>query len=76
MCCCCEFRFELPTSEHVLGLPTASHIVAVDNAMVYREYTPITLDQCDKGYFDLVVKRYPGAPHSVDLIRHYDTATA
>ena len=55
-----RFRFQLPTSEHVLGLPTASHIVAVDNAMVYREYTPITLDQFDKGYFDLIVKRYPG----------------
>jgi len=55
-----RFRFELPSSEHVLGLPTASHIVAVDNAMVYREYTPTTLDQFDKGYFDLIVKHYQG----------------
>merc|ERR1712153_262159 len=35
-----RFRFQLPTSEHVLGLPTASHIVAVDNAMDFRG--PIT----------------------------------
>ena len=35
-----RFRFELPTPEHVLGLPTASHIVAVDGAMVYRECVP------------------------------------
>jgi len=26
--------------------------------MVYREYTPVTLDCYDKGYFDLLVKRY------------------
>ena len=53
-----RFRFSLPSSRHVLGLPTASHIVAVDNAMVARAYTPVTLDKFDKGYFDLIIKRY------------------
>jgi len=59
-----RFRFELPSDQHVLGLPTASHVLAVDGAMVYRAYTPITLDACDKGYFDLLVKRYPGGEFS------------
>ena len=44
-----RFRFELPTPEHVLGLPVCSHILAVDNAMVARAYTPTTLDQFEKG---------------------------
>mmetsp|Transcript_8571 Transcript_8571/g.10104 ORF Transcript_8571/g.10104 Transcript_8571/m.10104 type:complete len:311 (-) Transcript_8571:1382-2314(-) len=55
-----RYRFELPTKDHVLGLPVASHILAVDAANVYREYTPITLDQFEKGYFELLIKRYPG----------------
>ena len=54
-----RFRFDLPTCSHVLGLRTASHILAVDNSMVARAYTPTTLDKFDKGYFDLVVKKYP-----------------
>ena len=53
-----RFRFELPSSEHSLGLPCASHILAVDNAMVARAYTPVS-DPHTKGHFDLVVKRYP-----------------
>ena len=32
--------------------------------MVARAYTPITLDRYDKGYFDLVVKRYKGGEFS------------
>ena len=53
-----RYRFELPTKRHALGLPCASHVVAVDGANVGREYTPTTLDALDRGYFDLVVKRY------------------
>ena len=60
----------LPTPEHVLGLRTASHILAVDNAMVARAYTPITLDSYDKGYFDLVVKRYRGGEFSERFHRY------
>jgi NAD(P)H-flavin reductase len=32
--------------------------------MVGRAYTPVTLDRFDKGFFDLVVKRYPGGEFS------------
>ena len=54
----------MPSPQHVLGLQAASHILAVDNALVARAYTPITLDRYDKGYFDLVVKRYKGGEFS------------
>jgi len=54
-------RFELPTPDHHLGLSVASHVLCIDNAMVYREYTPITLDGLDPpGYFELIVKGYTG----------------
>jgi len=58
-----RFRFGLPTPQHELGLPTiqhsaTSHIVAHDNAMVSRAYTPIISDK--KGSFDLIIKHYPG----------------
>ena len=53
-----RYRFSLPTPNHVLGLPVVSHILAVDAANIYREYTPITLDEYDKGYFDLVIRKY------------------
>lgn len=53
------FRFGLPTPGHRLGLPlnATSHIVAHDNAMVSRAYTP-TAER--DGSFDLIVKHYPG----------------
>lgn len=53
-----RYRFGLPSEKHVLGVPTASHILAVDRGNMFREYTPVTLDAEDEGYFDLVVKRY------------------
>ncbi|KAH8097303.1 cytochrome-b5 reductase [Aureococcus anophagefferens] len=53
-----RYRFALPTPAHSLGLPVASHVLAVDAGNMYREYTPVTLDGVDVGYFDLVVKRY------------------
>ena len=59
-----RFRFDLPSDEHVLGLSVASHIVAHDGAMVSRAYTPVTLDKFERGYFDLVIKRYPGGEFS------------
>ena len=59
-----RFRFDLPTPEHSLGLPVAGHILAHDGANVSRAYTPVTLDRFDKGYFDLLIKRYPGGEFS------------
>ena len=53
-----RYRFALPTEAHRLGLTAASHVLAVDGGNAYREYTPVTLDE--RGYFDLIVRRYPG----------------
>jgi len=59
-----KFRFKLPSNEHRLGLPVASCVVTrapigENGAFVVRPYTPVTSDD-EKGYFDLVVKDYPG----------------
>ncbi|XP_051821302.1 NADH-cytochrome b5 reductase 2 [Antechinus flavipes] len=54
------FRFGLPTSEHVLGLPIGQHVylsAKVDGNLVIRAYTPVSNDEI-KGYVDLVVKVY------------------
>ena len=53
------FRFNLPTAEHKLGLPTLSHVIAIDPANIYRAYTPVSHDLFDTGHFDLLIKRYP-----------------
>ncbi|BES90784.1 NADH-cytochrome b5 reductase [Nesidiocoris tenuis] len=55
-----KFRFELPTSEHTLGLPIGQHIflsATIDGESVIRAYTPVTSDD-DLGYMDLVIKVY------------------
>ncbi|CAB3360041.1 Hypothetical predicted protein [Cloeon dipterum] len=55
-----RFRFELPSEEHVLGLPIGQHIylsAIVNGNFVPRPYTPVSSDE-DKGYVDLVVKVY------------------
>ena len=53
-----RFRFELPSSEHILGLPIGQHVylsARVDGQLVVRPYTPTSSDEV-KGYMDLVVK--------------------
>jgi len=69
----CRFRFALPTPNHLLGLhsPTSdkiasSHIVAHDDAMIARAYTPISMFYT-KGYFDLLIKRYDGGEFSTQF---------
>ncbi|CAG5056083.1 unnamed protein product [Parnassius apollo] len=55
-----RFRFGLPSSEHVLGLPVGQHIhlsVKIDDDLIIRAYTPVSSDE-DKGYVDLVIKVY------------------
>merc|ERR1711962_624977 len=55
-----KFRFELPSSEHVLGLPTGQHIyltARIDGQLIVRPYTPTSSDE-DHGFMDLVVKVY------------------
>ncbi|XP_058781759.1 NADH--cytochrome b5 reductase 1-like [Vicia villosa] len=57
-----KFRFELPDSSSVLGLPIGQHISCRGKDSlgeeVIKPYTPTTLDT-DIGYFELVVKMYP-----------------
>lgn len=53
-----RFRFGLPTSQHVLGLPVGQHIylsALVDGKLCIRPYTPVSSDD-DHGFVDLVVK--------------------
>ncbi|NXV12716.1 NB5R3 reductase, partial [Cepphus grylle] len=55
-----RFRFALPSTDHVLGLPVGQHIylsARIDGALVVRPYTPVSSDD-DKGFVDLVVKIY------------------
>lgn len=56
-----RFRFALPSEKHRLGMPIGHHIyihAQIHGALVVRPYTPITLDQDTRGYFDLLVKIY------------------
>ncbi|XP_005107465.1 NADH-cytochrome b5 reductase 3 isoform X2 [Aplysia californica] len=55
-----RFRFALPSSDHILGLPVGQHIyltARIDGQLVIRPYTPVSSDD-DKGYMDLVIKVY------------------
>jgi len=55
-----RFRFELPSPEHILGLPTGQHIyltARIDGKLIVRPYTPTSSDE-DEGFMDLVVKVY------------------
>lgn len=55
-----RFRFGLPSSKHVLGLPTGQHIYLscrINGQLVVRPYTPTSSDE-DEGYVDLVIKVY------------------
>jgi len=64
-----QLRFDLPTSEHVLGLPVPGHVMVVDAATNYRPYSPITIDRHASGFFDLLVRRYPRGEFSSQLAR-------
>jgi len=55
-----RFRFGLPSSKHVLGLPTGQHIYLscrINGQLVVRPYTPTSSDE-DQGFVDLVIKVY------------------
>lgn len=67
------FRFALPSSTDVLGLPLGHHIslcATIDGKEVRRPYTPISSENC-QGYFDLLIKVYP-APHGI-MSRHLES---
>ena len=53
-----RFRFELQSSQHVLGLPVGNHMyltARIDGELVRRPYTPVTSDD-ELGFFELVIK--------------------
>ncbi|XP_027199195.2 NADH-cytochrome b5 reductase 3-like isoform X2 [Dermatophagoides pteronyssinus] len=55
-----RFRFGLPTSDHVLGLPVGQHVymsTTLNGKYISRSYTPVTSDD-DLGYVDFVIKVY------------------
>lgn len=59
-----SYRFALPKPDDVLGLPIGQHISLAsqlegEETQAVRSYTPITSDEKDKGYFDLMIKSYP-----------------
>ncbi|KAF5336867.1 hypothetical protein D9611_003347 [Ephemerocybe angulata] len=54
------YRFKLPSSRAVLGLPIGQHIAVTANINgknVIRNYTPVSLPT-DRGYFELLIKTY------------------
>ena len=68
-----RLRFALPSQRHVLGLPIGKHISfssSITNPVdgdsvryISRQYTPVTTDYEDLGYFDLIVKVYKKNEH-------------
>ncbi|XP_063800565.1 NADH-cytochrome b5 reductase 2 isoform X2 [Pseudophryne corroboree] len=75
-----KFRFGLPTSETILGLPVGQHVylsAKVNGSLVVRAYTPVSSDEV-KGYVDLVVKVYykkvnPKFPDGGKMSQYLDT---
>jgi len=74
-----KFRFGLPSSAHILGLPVGQHVylsAKVNGSLVVRAYTPVSSDE-DQGHVDLVVKVYyknshPSFPDGGKLSQHLD----
>ncbi|KAG7807525.1 hypothetical protein KL921_004283 [Ogataea angusta] len=65
------FRFGLPRPTDVLGLPVGQHIsigAEIDGKEIVRSYTPMSLDEDAKGYFDLLIKVYEKG----NISRHVD----
>jgi len=74
-----RFRFELPSKDHVLGLPIGQHVylsATINDQLVIRPYTPVSSDD-DKGYFELVIKVYfknthPRFPDGGKMTQHLE----
>lgn len=63
-----RFRFKLPEEDSVSGLDVASALLTKYKGPemqkpAVRPYTPVS-DEDDRGYLDLIVKKYPGGPMS------------
>lgn len=66
-----KLRFKLPEEDQVSGLKVASAILTKykgpeDKKATMRPYTPVS-DESEKGYLDLLIKKYPGGPMSTHL---------
>lgn len=66
-----KLRFALPDADHVSGLEVASALLTKYKGPemekpAIRPYTPVS-DEGEKGYLDLLVKRYPNGPMSEHL---------
>lgn len=60
-----RFRFALPSSKSILGLPVGNHMylsAIVNGEPVTRPYTPVSSDD-EVGFFDLVIKVYKRGVH-------------
>lgn len=60
-----RFRFGLPSTGHILGLPIGQHIhltADIEEEIVVRAYTPVSTDE-NQGYVDLVIKVYARNVH-------------
>lgn len=74
-----RFRFGLPSSDHILGLPIGQHIhliANIEDELVIRAYTPVSSDE-NTGYVDLVIKVYkrnvhPKFPNGGKMSQHVD----
>ncbi|KAL7939430.1 hypothetical protein V8C35DRAFT_319367 [Trichoderma chlorosporum] len=56
-----RLTFTLPSSHHILGLPTGQHVAitaVINGETVTRSYTP-TSNNADKGILELLIKIYP-----------------
>jgi len=63
-----KFRFVLPEEDQVSGMHVTSALLTkfkgpTDEKPVIRPYTPIS-DEGEKGFIDLLVKKYPNGPMS------------
>ncbi|ELK24763.1 NADH-cytochrome b5 reductase 2 [Myotis davidii] len=74
-----RFRFALPSTEHVLGLPIGNyvHLLAnIDGVLVIRAYTPVSSDD-DQGFVDFIIKIYfknvhPNYPEGGKMSQYLD----
>ena len=75
-----KFTFELPSPDHILGLPVGNHMylsATINGELVIRPYTPVTSDD-ERGYFELVIKVYfanvhPKFPEGGKMSQYLDT---
>ncbi|KAI9923074.1 hypothetical protein PsorP6_000255 [Peronosclerospora sorghi] len=65
-----RITFDLPTSEHEMGITTPSCLMArakVNGKTVARPYTPTNVNE-EKGFLELVVKGYPQGKLSKNIV--------